>query len=66
MIKYYCDRCEKEIEAEQFAISPNICEYKENYPQNGVIKFTIVHSDSRLCIECMREYIKFMRGENNG
>lgn len=67
MIKYYCDRCEKEIEKEQFAISPQICTYKENYPQGGIIKFTMVQSDCKLCVECMRKYIKFLKdGENNG
>lgn len=67
MIKYYCDRCEKEIKEEQFKTAPCICTYKEQYPRNGIIDFTMEQSDYKLCVECMRKYIKFFKdGANNG
>lgn len=62
MIRYYCDRCEKEIKEEQFQANPCICKYKETTPQFGTIKFTMEQSDCKLCVDCMRKYIKFIQG----
>ena len=67
MIRYFCDRCNNELKREQFKTNPGICTYKENYPRNGIIDFTMEQSDYKLCVECMRKYIKFFKdGENNG
>ena len=62
MIKYYCDRCDNEIRKDQFDVNPHICQYKEDRPQFGAIKFTMIQSDCKLCVDCMRKYIKFIKG----
>lgn len=62
MVRYYCDRCEQEIKEEQYMTNPVICVYKESIPQFGSIKFTREESTYKLCVECMRKYIKFLKG----
>ena len=62
MIRYYCDRCDTEIKAEQYNNSPCICLYKEDYPKCGVIEFPMIQSDCKLCVDCMSKYIKFLKG----
>lgn len=63
MIRYYCDRCDKEIKPDQYESTPFICDYKEESSARfGVIDFKMKQSDCKLCVDCMRKYIKFMRG----
>ena len=58
MIRYYCDRCDNEIKREQYESNPCICEYKEEYPT----RFKLTQSDCKLCVDCMRKYINFLKG----
>lgn len=62
MIRYYCDRCGTEIRKEQFDMNPHICQFREDKPQFGAIKFTMIQSDCKLCVDCMRKYINFLKG----
>lgn len=64
MLRYYCDRCDKEIKEKQYAANPCIDKYEESIPQFGAIKFNRVQSDCKLCVDCMRKYISFLKGSD--
>ncbi len=63
MIRYYCDRCDNEIKPDQYESNPFICEYKEGYSTpSGIINFKRIQADCKLCVDCMRKYINFLKG----
>lgn len=61
MVKYYCDRCNAEISANQYPVLPKIKQYKEDREWQH---FTYEPKDELvLCVECMRRYNTFLDGK---
>lgn len=61
MIKYYCDRCNAEINANQYAVLPKIYQYLEDREWNNAI-----FEEKRecvICVDCMRRYNAFLGGK---
>lgn len=59
MIKYFCDRCNKQMLESDYKSAPDMPIFDTNIPQFGPIQYS-ERENKKLCDYCMGEYYNFI------